>query len=353
MKKICFILTEISRVPVGGYKMVYEYANRLAKDDFKVSIVYRNDNLLRKYHFPEPIRGALALLETQWEPSWFQLDKRIRKISTTSSAWKDKSGDPDIVISTAVETVALMKRYFKNSKQVYFIQDYENWNCTDQYLQNTYAAGYRNIVVSQWLKEVVDRYSKEPSFLIKNPIDLKVYRVITPPEKRGEHTISLLYHTGAHKGLKYALQVLHKLKKIYSDLTVFMFGVFDFEDEIPEWIKYTQKASQQQTVEIYNSTRVFLCATVEEGYGLTGLEAMACGNILVSTNYRGVREYAQNGYNALLSPVKDVDALVKNVERVFEDSELRKQIIKNGQETVKQFSWTEAYTLFKNAIDSL
>lgn len=77
---------------------------------------------------------------------------------------------------------------------------------------------------------------------------------------------------------------------------------------------------------------------------------MACGNVLVSTNYQGVREYAKDGYNALLSPVKDVDALVENVNRAFEDEELSNRLVANGQESVKRFSWEEAYQKFKKAI---
>ena len=40
MKSVVFLLPCSASVPVGGFKVVYEYANRLAKDGFLVYIVY-------------------------------------------------------------------------------------------------------------------------------------------------------------------------------------------------------------------------------------------------------------------------------------------------------------------------
>ena len=46
---ICFVLPGIGREMNGGYKIVYQYANFLSKDGFNVYILYKNDQLLRKY----------------------------------------------------------------------------------------------------------------------------------------------------------------------------------------------------------------------------------------------------------------------------------------------------------------
>lgn len=329
--------------------MAFEYANRLARDGYHVQILFINEQALKRFHLPKSVRYKLSNIVTKFEPRWFKLDPSIQKISSNSRLFPNTIINTDVVIATAVQSIEYIQKYFTNSRKIYYIQDYENWNCSDSYVRSTYALGYTNIVISEWLKDIVDKYAQQPSILINNPIDLNIYKIMKPVQNRDMHTISLLYHVKEHKGVKYALDAINRLHDIYSDLEVYMFGAFDFWNDEP-WIHYTRRASQLQTVEIYNKTRVFLCATVEEGFGLTGLEAMACGNVLVSTNYQGVREYAKDGYNALLSPVKDVDALVENVKRAFEDEELSNRLVANGQESVKQFSWEEAYQKFKKAI---
>ena len=37
---ITFILPRTGEEPIGGFKVVYEYANRLAKDGYHINIVY-------------------------------------------------------------------------------------------------------------------------------------------------------------------------------------------------------------------------------------------------------------------------------------------------------------------------
>ena len=208
-------------------------------------------------------------------------------------------------------------------------------------MHNTYKYGFTNITVSRWLKEIVDVYSEKSSYLLKNPIDTTIYQRKVNQKDRTPYTIGLLYHTEKIKGVRYALAAIYKLKEKYSNLSVEMFGMFPEPKNLPEWIHYKRGATQKETVNIYNKVQVFLCASIEEGYGLTGLEAMACGACLVSTSYKGVLEYAENGYNALLSPVKDIDMLIKHVSELFENQRERIRLSNNGVESVKIYSWDE------------
>lgn len=350
MYKVCFVLPGIGRKPVGGYKMVYEYANRLVNDGCDVSILYINDRLYKEHQFPEFARKILVNKMTEIEPKWFNLDKRIKKVSTMENRYWEKLGRIDVGIATAVETVDFVYASLKADRKAYFIQDYETWNIADSVLGKTYKLGMINVVISNWLKEIVDNISGKSSILIQNPIDNSIYTPKIEINKRKQHTIALLYHTGKHKGLPNAMEAIYKLKELYPDLSVKMFGVPTKPSELPNWITYYKSASQAETVKIYNWCQVFLSATIKEGYGLTGIEAMSCGACLVSTDYTGVREYAVDGYNALLSPVGDIDAQVKNVIRVFEDADLREKLSQNGIKTGSKYSWEEATQKFEQAI---
>ena len=186
--------------------------------------------------------------------------------------------------------------------------------------------------------------------MIKNPIDTDFYKMKQPVEKRNPYTIGVLYHSAEHKGFRFAYKAIIQLKQLYPKLTVKMFGTAKPNFELPSWIEFTLNASKDDTVEIYNSVSIFLCATVSEGFGLTGLEAMSCGATLVSTDYDGVKEYAIHDKNALLSPVKNVDALVCNVKKIIENQELRKRLAYNGIIRAKDFSWERAISSFQSYI---
>lgn len=347
--KICFAITKMVQQASGGYKMVFEYANRLIDRGYDVSILFFNMHFLKKFGMPEIMRKCAANFLTHIGPVWFQLDKRIELISSEEKEVQKKLDGIDAVVYTAVESVYFGKRYFSDcKKKLYFIQGYEVGNLSETQVKKTYGMGFDNIVVAQWLKKIVDKYSSKPAVVIKNPIDTLEYTVKNPIKKRKKHSLSVLYNGYEGKGFKYVYDAILKLKNIYPDLSVECFGTPAKARYFPDYFHYTRNASKKKTIQIYNSTAVFLCASIEEGYGLTGLEAMSCGTALVSTAYKGVLEYAENEKNALLSPVRDVDALVKNACRLFDDDDLRISIAENGVASVKNnFDWGNAVDRFE------
>lgn len=351
---ICFVLPQILRKPVGGYKMVYEYANRLSNNGHNVAILFLNENALERFKFPFWLRKAFIEVFTQVEPKWFKLNKNITKYSSTNSKEIEKLDKKfDLAIATGVDTVDKTIEIFSKTKKAYFIQDYESWIYPGEKINNTFKAGLDNIVIAEWLQDKVESCAGKTPILIKNPIDTKFYKMERPINERNLYTIGLLYHSAEHKGTKYAFEAINQLKKIYPKLKVKMFGTSQPDFALPSWIEFTLNASKDDTVKIYNSVSIFLCATVSEGFGLTGLEAMSCGAVLVSSDYDGVREYAINGVNALLSPIRDSNSLVQNVVSVFEDESLRNTLSKNGIQSAKELTWENAMDKFETYLSSI
>jgi hypothetical protein len=111
-KAICFILPAYSCIPVGGYKVVYEYANRLAADGFSVSIVYPRAPVKIKYSRTYFIYFAMRYLFSRFVrklfgydvgDEWFRLDSRI-SIFHVWGISGDRVPYADIYFATAVET---------------------------------------------------------------------------------------------------------------------------------------------------------------------------------------------------------------------------------------------------------
>lgn len=333
--------------------MVFEYANRLSSRGHDISILYINDTALANHNVPKVLKPLTISLLTRFTPSWIKLDSKIKKINGKSKKINDEIKDVEIAIATSVETAQYTKKLFSGKKLAYFIQDYETWgNNSDEYVISTYNLGFKNIVVSNWLKQIVDKNTKEPSVLIKNPIDTNIYKQINI--ERFNHSIAFLYHKDEHKGLKYSIEVVKLLKDKYPDLKVYSFGACPKGDDLPDFVDYKKDASQKETVDIYNNANVFICSTIDEGYGLTGLEAMACGCVLCSSDYKGVHEYAIDNKNALLSPIKDTKELFNNVCKVFENTELKNKIVNGALTTVKDgFDWENATNKFEKTLSEL
>ena len=354
--KIAFVLPRISSVPIGGYKMVYEYANKLSNDGFDVAIFYDNSLVMDKYKIPEFIKRFLISKRTERSPVWYELNSNIEKKSSRDKNLDSFFASVDIAIATGAGTVNLVKNFFKKSKKVYFIQDFEadktgeSWSNSAEEVYNTYNAGLINITVSKWLKEIVDQKSDRETIYVRNPLDINKYKVLTPINKRNQNTIGMLYHDRPRKGCKYTFEAIKRVRDKFPNVRLIMFGACPPPKNLPTWITYYENASQEQVIQIYNSISIFASGPVKEGFGLTSLEAMACGTALVSSDNLGAMEYAVDGKNALLSPIKDVESMEVNIERLLEDDKKRIELASEGVKTASNYSWSKAYSDFKEAI---
>ncbi|MFC4337213.1 glycosyltransferase family 4 protein [Salininema proteolyticum] len=83
---------------------------------------------------------------------------------------------------------------------------------------------------------------------------------------------------------------------------------------------------------------VALSSAWKEPFGLTLVEAMAAGTPLVSTEVKyGPMSFIEDGYNGLLAPPQDPEALGNALARVMEDETLRKHLSENGRAVAASF----------------
>ena len=352
--KITFILPGIPTRPTGGSKIVFEYANRLLSLDSEMVInicFCSNPSVGRmgKLALPSFVKEDINSFRCWYFPRWFHLDNRINKIYI-STINDDTVPDADWVFATASSTAFGVNSLSpEKGKKGYLIQDYETWELPPDKLDETFCLGMKNIAVSQWLKELVEKISSESCEYIPNPIDTTVFH----PDysyRRLPKTVALLYHEGAHKGFSYAWNALLLVKKKIPDLHVKMFGTFKLKHSFPEWVTYKRNASSKDLFKIYNESEAYLCASVNEGYALTCVEAMACGCSLVVTDFKGSREYAVDSVNAIVVPVGDVQAIADGVIRILEDSVLREHISNTGISFAKKSDWNFAIKHFANIL---
>ena len=88
---------------------------------------------------------------------------------------------------------------------------------------------------------------------------------------------------------------------------------------------------------LYNCAAVLAFPSRYEGFGLTVLEAMACGTPVVCSNSSSLPEVA--GEAALLTPADDPAALTQALLRVLSDESLRQRLHVQGLRQAARFSW--------------
>jgi glycosyltransferase involved in cell wall biosynthesis len=354
-KSITFLFHQPTISPVGGYKVVYEYANMLAADGYKVYVVYdffyrwKNSSLISK--FRQIFKYLLAIVSNHYSGRrWFNLNGNVceKYVSSLRYCCVPKT---DAYIATAAETSILLNSYaIENKRKGYLIQGYENWNMDDDTLRKTYHFGMSKFVISNWLKKILSEEGVD-SILLPNGFNFDYFKLFIPIREKNKYIITMLNHTDERKGVKYGVAALAKVKKKYPQLEVNMFGVPERPVELPQWYHYYHRPDCEIHNRIYNEGAIFLATSLIEGWGLTVGEAMMCGEAVVCTDIDGFKEMVSNGYNALISPVKDSESLADNIITLIEHDDIRIKLATNGYESVQKFNWKDSYNKFRKTMN--
>ncbi len=130
--------------------------------------------------------------------------------------------------------------------------------------------------------------------------------------------------------------VLVKLWKVGSEFSLEQQKLIKLHNLEP-MITFISTPDKITLLKLYNAADALLAPSLYEGFGLTILEAMACGTPVISANVSSLPEVA--GDAAILVDPLDVKAIADAVCSLQSDSSLRQSYITKGLARAKCFSW--------------
>ena len=97
--------------------------------------------------------------------------------------------------------------------------------------------------------------------------------------------------------------------------------------------------SEAEKVELYRAARVFVNPSEKEGWGLTVLEANACGAPVVASDSPGLRDSVRHDETGWLVPHGDVAACADAVIRMLRDDETWRRLRRGALAWAATFRW--------------
>jgi glycosyltransferase involved in cell wall biosynthesis len=97
-------------------------------------------------------------------------------------------------------------------------------------------------------------------------------------------------------------------------------------------------ADRQLLVRLYSGARALLFPSIEEGFGLPVLEAMACGCPVITTTTTAVVEHLPAGAVITVAP-RQADELARTLLQLDEDPEKLRSLSESGPKAASRFSW--------------
>jgi len=349
--KINFVLPPNGDHPVGGFKIVFQYANQLVKNGNDVSITFLNSLYPEKHSkfvnlLLRTERSVLKKNLDNTQITWFNLDKRIKLFFNV--IYNNEIPKSDVIVATAVQTAKYINGMDeKFGRKYYFIQNYETWAYSEDEVNDTFSLPYTKVVISKWLYGIVKEFTNDEVYVVPNFIDPDIF-YLSKNIKDRKNVVSMLYHTLPEKNVEFGLSVLKNLKSKIPDLKVNLFGVFEKPDNLPEYIDYYEKPTQKELCnKIYGESKVYLLPSLLEGWGLTCMEAMASGAVLVSSDIGGVADYTSDGKNSFLVKPNDLRTFSNKIERLLRNDNLRLKMANSATKINEDFSIKKSTSLLE------
>ncbi|MGD9737107.1 MAG: glycosyltransferase family 4 protein [Solirubrobacterales bacterium] len=348
------MLPSASSRPTGGFKVVYEYSNRLVANRHEVSVVHPWD--CQPPASPaEAVRGRIWAARASRRGGaglapWFELDPRVRMLAV---AFPSPAAIPaaDVTVATAWHTAPLVAAAVaERGGGAYYVQGYETWDGEVERVRETWRLPLRKVVISGWLEQIAAELGEaERTTRVPLGMDLERLGIDRPPAERAPR-LGAIWSSAPAKGCSDVIAAMAAVRERRPEVSAFFFGTAPRPGELPEWIEYEQLPAAARLRELLNSCSVFLQASRSEGWGLPASEALLCGAALVTLDNGGSREFALDGETALVLPPERVGELGAGALALLDDEELRLRLAAAGAERLRRFTWERSLSGFEAAL---
>jgi len=183
--------------------------------------------------------------------------------------------------------------------------------------------------------------------VIHNGVDGSRYR---PGAKSPLPLLVFVGRLRRYKSIDVAIRALPDLLRVVPDVRLSIVGsgpmagaLRDLAEElgVAEHVCFHGFVSETVKIGLLQQAHVAINTSMKEGWGLTVLEANACGTPVVAANVSGLRDSVQDGETGLLVPHGDAGALAREVRALLLDDGRREQMAGNAVAWAARFDWDQ------------
>ena len=306
----------------GGSHIVAGHAQRLASRGHQVTVVVRRASGPVGSTAPRfrKLKSSASLPAKR--PSDFGglgLDMRLTK----SAGFIVASDVPDVstIVATLWETAEWAQRFPRSEgARACFVQAHEVFDYLPvARVQATLHALLHKVTASAWLRREIERvYNDHEIDLALNAVDAT--ELDAPP--RGRQVLPTIGFVFTQTSWKRVDQILQAIARVVSEVPEPRVRAFR-DDGLPtglgvgERISHTQCPSQQEIADTYRQCDAWVTASVNEGFGLPALEAMACRKPVVATRSGWPADSIRTGFSGFLAEENDLETLLDEMRPVL------------------------------------
>ncbi len=195
--------------------------------------------------------------------------------------------------------------------------------------------------------------------VIPNGVDIARYRPDPSVPKSVRPTLLFLGRLKQYKRVDLLLAAVRVLAARGVDVELLVAGAGDRSEALQaeavrlglqERVRFLGYVPDDRKLELLRSAWIHVLTSEKEGWGITNVEAGACGTPSVASDAPGLRESVVDGETGLLVPHGDVDALVDALSGLIGDPAARERMGEAARRFAERFGWDRTAEAFEDRL---
>lgn len=209
---------------------------------------------------------------------------------------------------------------------------------------------YADVILAtgESLKKETSRYVKSHIGVVPFGVDTSFFK---PSQQRDESTLMISTAKALEKiyGIDLLIDVFAALRKKYNHIYLTVAGDGTMKQHyinqvnklgLDKFVTFTGKLTPEQVAELYGISNIAAFLSVSESFGVSVLEASACGLPVISSAVGGFKDVIKDNETGFLVNRNEKNALIEKFSLLIENKDLRLQMGKQGRDfVVKEFEW--------------
>jgi glycosyltransferase involved in cell wall biosynthesis len=220
---------------------------------------------------------------------------------------------------------------------------------------------YRNvkiITVSESSREEIERLGITRAGVEVVPPGVDLGR-LTAGEKCPTPLVLYLGRLKAYKSIDVLIMAFKHVLDVAPDANLVIAGIGDEQEHLERLaeqigvstrVHFAGRVNDEQKIQLLQNAWVMVNPSFMEGWGITSIEANACGTPVVAADVPGLRDSVRDLETGYLVPHGDTAAFAGRIIGIIEDRKLRERMTEHSLAWAKQFNWREKSELFLSAI---
>jgi glycosyltransferase involved in cell wall biosynthesis len=192
---------------------------------------------------------------------------------------------------------------------------------------------------------------EERVVVVPNGVDLVRYSPGPALERYPAPTLLYLGRLKRYKRVDLPIRALAALREEGMEARLIVAGTGDrapalqalvAELGLERVVEFRGYVSEEEKIELFRRAWVHVLTSPKEGWGITNLEAAACGTPTIASDSPGLRDSVVHGETGFLVPHGDVPGLAARLREVIVDAALRRTLGQGARRFAERFTWDRA-----------